>query len=43
VRAADPNGVLGDPTAATAAAGEEFLDAATAALVQFTDDWRNRS
>ncbi len=40
MRAVSPNGVLGDPTRATAAAGEVDLDTATSALVSFIHDQR---
>jgi mycofactocin system creatininase family protein len=40
MRAVSPNGVLGDPTRATAAAGEQDLDAATRALVTLISDQR---
>lgn len=39
VRAVAPNGVLGDPTHASAAEGRELLARATADLVAFTADW----
>lgn len=41
VRAVSANGVLGDPRAATAAAGEQLLDRLTADLVAFVETWRN--
>ena len=39
VRSVSPNGVLGDPSGATAAAGERILDGWTAALVSALDGW----
>lgn len=39
VRAVAPNGVLGDPTRASAAEGRALLARATADLVAFTADW----
>ena len=39
VRAVSANGVLGDPTGATAAEGEELLRAATAQLTALIDAW----
>ncbi len=39
VRAVSPNGVLGDPTGASAAEGAALLDAATADLCAVVDHW----
>ncbi|RKQ88262.1 creatinine amidohydrolase [Solirubrobacter pauli] len=39
VRAVAPNGILGDPTRASAAEGRELLARAIADLVAFTADW----
>ena len=39
VAAVSANGVLGDPTGATAAEGEALLDALAAALVAAVDEW----
>ena len=39
VRSVSPNGVLGDPTGASAAEGSALLDAATADLVAFVEHW----
>lgn len=39
VRAVSPNGVLGDPTTATAAAGESIIDSWTSDLVATIVDW----
>jgi mycofactocin system creatininase family protein len=39
VRAVAPNGVLGDPVAATAQEGEAMLDELTAVLVEQADGW----
>lgn len=39
VRAVSPNGVLGDPTGATAVEGDELLTAATAALLEDLGRW----
>jgi mycofactocin precursor peptide peptidase len=39
VRAVSPNGVLGDPTGASAAEGESLLAAATADLCTLLDHW----
>jgi creatinine amidohydrolase len=41
VRAVSANGVLGDPTGATADEGEALLDALTADLVRHFDEWMN--
>jgi mycofactocin precursor peptide peptidase len=40
VRAVSPNGVLGDPSGASAAEGSRLLDAAADDLVTFVDGWR---
>jgi creatinine amidohydrolase len=40
VRAVSPNGVLGDPSGASAAEGSRLLDAAADDLVTFVDRWR---
>ena len=39
VSAVSPNGVLGDPTGASAAEGEALLAAATADLCTVVDQW----
>jgi mycofactocin system creatininase family protein len=39
VRAVSPNGILGDPTGASAAEGHDLLDRATADLRAFIADW----
>ena len=39
VRAVSPNGVLGDPTGASAAEGRELLDRAAAELREFVASW----
>ncbi|WP_051324840.1 mycofactocin biosynthesis peptidyl-dipeptidase MftE [Candidatus Solirubrobacter pratensis] len=39
VRAVSPNGILGDPTGATAAEGRELLERATAELRAFVRGW----
>ena len=41
VRAVSANGVLGDPTGATAAEGEALLETLTADLVRHFDEWTN--
>jgi creatinine amidohydrolase len=38
--AVSPNGVLGDPTGATATEGYELLDRLAADLVSAVDEWR---
>jgi creatinine amidohydrolase len=39
IRAVSPNGVLGDPTGASAAEGHELLDRAAAELREFVARW----
>jgi creatinine amidohydrolase len=40
VRAASPNGVLGDPAGASADEGRALLEAAAGELTAFVRDWR---